>query len=66
MRPLSVAKEIYEREGITTIQLCPGFTHLDVAGLYQALGGKVGVTVARGDGPSSKIALPVLQKEFQG
>ncbi len=63
---VSVAKEVYKKEGISTIMLCPGFTHADVAALFQALNGKVGVTIARGDGPSSAIALPALQKAFGG
>jgi hypothetical protein len=63
---ISVAKEIYEKEGISAIILCPGFTHTDVAGIFQALQGKVAVTVARGDGPSSVITQPVLLKEFGG
>jgi hypothetical protein len=61
---ISVAKEMYDRESIHSIILCPGFTHTDVSGIFQALQGKVGVSVARGDGPGSKITQPVLQKEF--
>ncbi len=61
---LGVAKEVHEKEGLHTIILCPGFTHADVAALFQALNGKVGITVARGDGPSSEIALPALQKNL--
>jgi hypothetical protein len=37
-----------------------------VAELFQALGGKVSVNVARGDGPSAKLVQPVLEREFYG
>lgn len=61
---ISVAKEMYAKESISSIILCPGFTHTDVSDIFQELQGKVGVIVARGDGPSSKITQPILQKEF--
>ncbi len=61
---LHVAKSMYENEKIDAIILCPGFTHSDVAELFNSLGGKVSINVARGDGPSNKIVLPVLQREF--
>jgi hypothetical protein len=63
---ISVAKQMYDKEKIDSIILCPGFTHTDVSGIFQALQGKVGVTVARGDGPSTKITQAVIQKEFGG
>ncbi len=59
---LNVAKIMYEKEKIEAIILCPGFTHSDVAELFQALGGKVSVNVARGDGPSSGIAQQALKR----
>jgi len=61
---LEVSKRIYEKEKIDAIMLCPGFTHTDVSELFQALEGKVSVNVSRGDGPSSQIAVPVIQREF--
>src|SRR3990172_2761819 len=61
---ISVAKEMYDKEKIDSIILCPGFTHTDVSGIFQALHGKVGITVARGDGPSNKISQSIIQKEF--
>jgi len=63
---LKVAKDTYEREKIDAILLCPGFTHKDVAEMFEALKGKVSVSVARGDGPSNKIAQSVIQKEYYG
>jgi len=61
---IKVAKSVYKKEKIDAIMLCPGFTHSDVAEIFQALEGKVSVNVARGDSPSGKISQEVLQKEF--
>ncbi len=48
-------------KGIHSIILCPGFTHLDVAEISAAVKG-VGVTVARGDGPSGRIAKKAMEE----
>jgi len=61
---IKVSKNIYEKEKIEAIILCPGFTHRDVSEIYQALEGKVSVNVARGDGPSSRISQSVIQREY--
>ena len=61
---IKVSKSIYEKEKIDAIMLCPGFTHSNVAEIFQALDGKVSVNVSRGDGPSDKISQAVLQREF--
>ena len=61
---VKVAKNIYEKEKIDAVLLCPGFTHGDVAEISQALGDKVSVNVSRGDGPSSRIASQVIQREY--
>jgi len=61
---IAVAKEFYEKEGIDAIMLCPGFAHVDVSDIFQALEGRVCVSVSRGDGPSNRISRPVIQKEF--
>ena len=53
---LRVAKIMVAENQIDSILLCPGFTHLDVAEIFNAFGGKVGVSVARGDGLSGLIA----------
>lgn len=63
---IKVCKDLYEKEKIDSVLLCPGFTHKDVAEIFQALDSKVAVCVSRGDGPSSKITAPVLQREFFG
>jgi len=59
-----VSKSIYEKEKIDAIMLCPGFTHSDVSEIFQALEGKVSVSVSRGDGPSNRISQPAIQREF--
>ena len=61
---IKVAKNIYEKEKIDAIMLCPGFTHSDVAEIFQALEGKVSVSVSRGDGPSNRISQPAIQREY--
>jgi len=61
---IKVSKSIHEKEKIDGIILCPGFTHSDVAEIFQALDGKVSVNVARGDGPSNKISQPAIQREY--
>ena len=63
---IKVCKDLYKKEKIDSVLLCPGFTHKDVAGIFDALENKVAVCVSRGDGPSGKITAPVLQKEFFG
>ena len=63
---IKVCKDLYEREKIDSVLLCPGFTHKDVAEIFEALENKVAVCVSRGDGPSGKITAPVMQREFFG
>ena len=63
---IRVCKDLYEKEQIESVLLCPGFTHSDVAEIFAALENKVAVCVARCDGPSSKITGPILQREFFG
>ena len=60
---VDVAKEMTDDQNIDTILLCPGFTHSDVAEMYNALDGRVGVAVARGDGPSNKISAQARGRE---
>jgi hypothetical protein len=61
---VKLSKNIYNKEKIDAIMLCPGFTHGDVSEIFQVLGGKVSVNVARGDGPSNMISQPKIQKEY--
>lgn len=60
---VAVCKKLAEEEGIHSILLCPGFTHKDIADISEAVGKNVGVSVARGDGPSRKITLEVMKRE---
>ncbi|MHA1196779.1 MAG: DUF6506 family protein [Promethearchaeota archaeon] len=59
---LQVAKDYWKSESIEAVMLCPGFTHKDVAEIFEALQGKVSVNVARGDGPSNRISTVALKK----
>lgn len=63
---LEVARETAAEEDLDSILLCPGFTHTDVAKLFEALGGRVGVAVARGDGPSSRISRQAMEEAYGG
>lgn len=56
-------KKLKKEKGIHSVLLCPGFTHSDIAELFDAMNREVAVSVARGDGPSSRIAMDVMQKE---
>ena len=60
---VEVCKKLVREEGIHSILLCPGFTHQNVAEISEAVGKTVGISVARGDGPSSKITKEVMKRE---
>ena len=60
---VEVCKKLVREEGIHSILLCPGFTHQNVAEISEEVGKNVGVSVARGDGPSSKVAKEVMKRE---
>lgn len=59
---VKVAENLFVKEGIHSILLCPGFTNKEVAEMQEAVKGQAGVCVARCDGPSSKITLTVMEK----
>ena len=59
---LEICKKLVNEEGIESIILCPGFTHKDIAEIVEVVGSNVGITVARGDGPSSKIAAEAMKR----
>jgi hypothetical protein len=61
---VEVCKRLVKEEGIHSILLCPGFTHRDVAEIVEAVGENVGVSVARGDGPSSRATREVRKREY--
>ena len=60
---IEVSKKYVKEENIQSILLCPGFTHKDIAEIAQVVGENVGIFVARGDGPSSRITMQVMQRE---
>ena len=60
---VEVCKRLVKEEGIHSILLCPGFTHQNVAEISEVVGKNVGVSVARGDGPSGKVAKEVMRRE---
>jgi hypothetical protein len=52
-----------DTEQVDAILLCPGFTHMEVAEILKETGGKISVSVARGDGPSSRIVQEAFKRE---
>ena len=60
---IAVCVELAETRGVSAVVLCPGFTHSDVARMQVALGPKVAVDVARGDGLSSALTGRTLEEE---
>jgi len=60
---IQVCEDFAKRERIDSIILCPGFTHTDVAEIAKITGNNVAVSVARGDGPSSKISQQARKRE---
>ncbi|MFP4142263.1 MAG: DUF6506 family protein [Thermoplasmata archaeon] len=58
---LEVAESYASEKEIDSMILCPGFTHEDVAEISESLD-DVGVTVARGDGPSGEIAQNAMKR----
>ncbi|MHB8106318.1 MAG: DUF6506 family protein [Candidatus Cryosericum sp.] len=59
---LEVCRTLVKTEGIEAIMLCPGFTHKDIAEIQELVGPGVALTVARGDGPSSKVAMEAMKR----
>lgn len=58
-----VCRDLVQKEGAQFITLCPGFTHEAVAKIVIAVGGKAGISVARGDIPSIKMLDEIVAKE---
>ena len=59
---LQTCDELVESEHIDSILLCPGFSHKDVVEIATAAGSHVGISVARGDAHSSRIALAAMER----
>jgi len=60
---LDVCRRLVAGDGIHSVLLCPGFTHANIAEISETLGRDVGISVARGDGPSGRIAMEVMKRE---
>ena len=61
---VETARNLVGKEGVQSILLCPGFSNKDVAGIAEAAGENVGVSVARGDTPSNRIAGEIIKREW--
>ncbi len=57
-----VCREFVDQRNIDSVLLCPGFANKDIADIQDTVGADVGVSVARGDGPSGKLAMAAMQK----
>ena len=57
-------KKLVKEEGIHSVLLCPGFTDNNVAEITEAVGGNVGVAVARGDSPGRRVPAEVRIKAY--
>jgi hypothetical protein len=60
---LEACRNLVKEEGIHSILLCPGFTHGNIAEIAEAAGTNVGVFVARGDSPSTRVSMEVMARE---
>jgi hypothetical protein len=58
----AVSRALVEDDGVQSINLCPGFTHGDVARVADAVGATVAVSVSRGDSPGSQLVRHGLQQ----
>jgi hypothetical protein len=59
---IDVCRRMVAEEGIHSVVLCPGHANEDVGALAAALGPDVGVSVARGDGPSGRVAAKAIEE----
>jgi Family of unknown function (DUF6506) len=59
---LDVCAHMIAEEGIHSVLLCPGNTHADVAGIAEAVGDQVSVSVARGDSRSMRVAAKAMEE----
>ena len=57
-------KKLVKEEGIHSVLLCPGFSDKNVAEITEAVGGTVGVAVARGDSPGRRVPAKVRIKAY--
>lgn len=61
---LGIARQMVKENEIDSILLCPGFTHREVAEIFNAFDGKVGVSVARGDGLSGQLTAKARSRAY--
>jgi hypothetical protein len=57
-------KKLVKEEGIHSVLLCPGFSDKNVADITEAVGGNVGVAVARGDSPGRRVPAEVRIRAY--
>ena len=60
---VEVSADFVKKKHIDSVLLCPGFTHTDVAEIVKTFDSNVAVSVARGDGQSSKVSQKARKRE---
>jgi hypothetical protein len=58
---LEVCRRMVAEEGVQSVLLCPGHTRQDVGEIAAAVGERVGVSVARGDARSGRVAAKAME-----
>jgi len=58
---IDVSRELVASAGVQSIILCPGNSNEDVARVSEAVGEGVGVSVARGDARSMRVATEAMR-----
>jgi len=59
---VEICQSLVKEEGIHSILLCAGFTYKNIAQIAEVVGPNVGISVARGDGPSNKVTAAAMEK----
>ncbi len=57
-----IVRQLVAEEGLHSVLLCPGFSHVEVARMQEVAGPSVSVSVARGDGPGSRVIAEVFRQ----
>ncbi|MCR4409940.1 MAG: DUF6506 family protein [Candidatus Saccharicenans sp.] len=57
-----LVRKLVAEEGLHSVLLCPGFSHLEVARMQEVAGPAVSVSVARGDGPGNRVIAEVFRQ----
>jgi hypothetical protein len=59
---IDVCTKMAAEQGVQSVLLCPGHSNRDVAAIADAVGEGVGVSVARGDPQSGRVAAKAMEE----